>query len=231
MENFIFKNISSKDMNVLIKNKLQIVPRAEKNVSKITIPGRNGCLFEDSGVYKEIEYSIECNTKKNVDINSLKEWLCGNGDLILSNNDNVYYKAFIINQLDILTMIRHFNSFQVNFILQPFSYSREMYVKEYKNVVEKDLIITEATTKMFPIIEVYGNEEINITINKQSIKVKPDQYITLDCENQEAYKDNENANSKIFGDLSKVFLIPGKNELYFVGNYEKIIIKYRKMYL
>ncbi len=231
IENFIFKNISSKDMNVLIKKKLQYVPRAEKNVSKIKIPGKSGCLYEDTDSYKEIEYSIECNTKKDANINDLKKWLCGQGELILSNNDKVYYKAFIINQLDISTMIRHFNSFQVNFTLQPFAYSREIYIKEYKNVIEQDLIITEATANMFPIIEIYGNEEINITINKQSIKVNPDKYITLDCENQEAYKDNENANSKILGDLSKIFLIPGMNELYFVGNYEKIVIKYRKMFL
>lgn len=231
MEKFIFKNISSKDMNVLIKNKLPIVPRAEKNISQIEIPGRSGCLFEDSNSYKTISYSLECNTKRNVNINKLKEWLCGQGDLILSNNDNVYYKACIVNQLDISTMVRYFNSFQVDFILQPFAYSREIYIKEYQNIVEKDLIITEATTNMFPIIEVYGNEDVNITINKQSVKVNPEEYITLDCENQEAYKDNENANSKILGDLSKIHLKPGKNELYFVGNYDKIIIKYRKMFL
>lgn len=218
-------------MNVLIKNKLPIVPRAEKNISQIEIPGRNGCLFEDTESYKTILYSLECNTKRNVNINKLKEWLCGQGDLILSNNDKVYYKACIANQLDISTMVRYFNSFQVDFILQPFSYTRELYIKEYKNVVEKDLIITEATTNMFPIIEVYGNEEVNITINKQSVKVNPEEYITLDCENQEAYKDNENANSKILGDLSKIHLKPGMNELYFVGNYDKIVIKYRKMFL
>lgn len=231
MENFIFKNISSKDMGVLIKNKLPIVSRAEKNVSKIEIPGRSGCLFEDSDSYKEIEYSIECNTKRNVDINKIKEWLIGGGDLILSNNDKVFYKAFVSNQLDISTMVRLFHSFQLNFVLQPFSYSREQYIKEYKNIVEKELTISEATTKMFPIIEVYGTETVNITINKQSVKLTPDKYITLDCGNQEAYKDSENANSKVLGDLSKLYLNPGVNELYFVGNYEKIVIKYRKAFL
>lgn len=231
MEKFIFKDISSDEMNVLIKNKIPIVPRAERNVKKIKIPGRNGCLIEDTHSFNEIPYSLECNTKKNVDLNKLKEWLVGEGNLILSNNDKVFYKAFINNQLDLSTMVRYFNSFQVDFILQPFSYSRELYVKTYQNITEEDLIISEATYNMFPIIEVYGDEEVNITINKKSVKVNPNQYIVLDCENQEAYKDSENANSRIYGDLSKIFLIPGLNELYFVGNYEKIVIKYRKTFL
>lgn len=231
MENFIFKNISSDEMNILIKNKLPIVPRAEKNVSKIEIPGRDGCLYEDTDSYKPIDYSIECNTKKNVDINKLKDWLVGSGNLILSNNKDIYYKAFIINQLDISTMVRLFHSFQVNFILQPYSYSKELYIREFENVVESNLIISKATAKMFPIIEVYGKEEVNITINNKSVKVNPDEYITLDCENQEAYKNNTNANSNILGDLSKIFLKPGLNSLYFVGNYDLIKIKYRKTFL
>lgn len=231
MEKFIFKNISSKDMNVYIKNKLSDVPRAQKNVNKINIPGRNGCLFEDTETYKEIDYSIECNTNKNANVNKIKEWLEGSGELILDTNKDVFRKATIISQLDIATMIRYFKSFQVNFILQPFAYSRELFVKEYSNVIDTNLIITDATANMYPLLEIYGNEEVNITINKESIVINPDEYITLDCEMQEAYKDTENANSRIFGDLSKIFLKPGLNEIYIIGNYEKIKIKYRKAYL
>ncbi len=231
MDKFIFKNITSSDMGVYVKNKLAIVPRAEKNVEKINIPGKNGCLFEDKNSYKDIPYSIECNTKKNVDINKIKEWLNGSGELILSNNKDVFYKAYIFNQLDIETMVRFFKSFQIDFILQPFAFSREKFVKKFIGTVDTTMIITDATEKMYPLFKIYGSEEINITINKESVKVNPDQYITLDCEMQEAYKDNENANSFILGDLSKIYLKPGLNEIYIIGNYDNIEMEYRKTYL
>lgn len=231
MDSFIWKNVSSKDKNIYIKNALQPVPRAEKKVKKIELEGKNGCLFEDTETFKEIPYAIECNTKRNTNINDLKEWLLGKGELILSNNPKVFYKGYIFNQLDITTMIKNFKSFQINFILQPFSYSLEKYIKKLEGIVESDLIITEANTNMLPLLNIYGNEEINITINKESIVVNPEEYITIDCEMLEAYKDNENANNRVLGDIGKIILKPGLNEIYIVGKYEKIEIEYRKAFL
>lgn len=231
MENFIWKGVSSQAKNIYIKNTLKLVPRAEKKVEKIDIPGKNGCLFADTESYKDIPYTIECNTKKNVDMNDIKQWLLGNGELILSNNPDVFYKGYTYNQLDIETMVRFFKSFPVNFILQPFAYSLKKYVKKLEGVIESDLNITDATAKMYPLLNIYGNEEINITINKQSLVVHPDEYITIDCEMLEAYKDNKNSNARVFGDIGKIVLSPGSNEIYVVGNYNKIEIEYRKTFL
>ena len=231
MESFIWKGFSSLEKNIYIKNALKIVPRAEKKVEKIKIPGRNGCLFEDTESYEDVSYTIECNTKRNANINDIKQWLLGNGELILSNQPDVFYKGYIYNQLDIETMIRFFKSFQVNFVLQPFAYSIEKYVEKLEGVMESDLDITDATAKMYPLLNIYGSEEINITINKQSLVVHPDEYITIDCEMLEAYKDNENANAKVLGDIGKIVLNPGLNEIYIVGNYNKIEIEYRKAFL
>lgn len=231
MEEFIWKNVSSLSKGVYIKNKLPIVPRAEKNVEKITIPGRNGCLFEDTESYSDIPYSIECNVKENVDFNDLKQWLLGNSELILSNSPNVFYKGYLFNQLDFETMAKHFNSFQLDFVLQPFAYSQEKFIKTLNGEQESDLIISDATEKMYPIIKVYGNEKISFILNKKTIEINPEEYITIDCEMLEAYIDNENANSKISGDIEKLFLTPGKNEIDIVGNYTKIEIEYRKLFL
>ena len=128
-------------------------------------------------------------------------------------------------------MVRFFKSFQVNFILQPFAYSLKKYVKKLEGVMESDLDITDATAKMYPLLNIYGSEEVNITINKQSLVVHPDEYIAIDCEMLEAYKNNENANSRVFGDMGKIVLNPGLNEIDVIGNYNKIEIEYRKTYL
>lgn len=231
MDSFIWKGASSLEKNIYIKNALKLVPRAEKKVEKIEIPGRNGCLFADTESYRDISYTIECNTKKNADMNDIKQWLLGSGELVLSNQPDVFYKGYIYNQLDIETMVRFFKSFQVQFILQPFAYSLEKYIKKLEGEMESSLIITDATEKMYPILNIYGNEEVNITINKQSLVVHPQQYITIDCEMLEAYKDNQNANSKVLGDIGKIALNPGRNEIYIVGNYDKIEIEYRKVFL
>lgn len=231
MEEFIWKNVSSLSKGIYIKNKLPIIPRAEKNVEKITIPGRNGCLFEDNESYNNISYSIECNIKGNVDFSDLRQWLLGDGKLILSNAPNVFYKGYLFNQLNFQTMLRYFNSFQLDFVLQPFAYSQEKFIKTLNGEQQSDLIISEATEKMYPIIKVYGNEKISFILNKKTIEIYPEEYITIDCEMLEAYKDNENANSKVSGDIGKLFLSSGRNEIDIVGNYEKIEVEYRKVFV
>ena len=231
MDSFIFNGISSKEMKILIREPLQPVPRAEKNVNFIEIPGRNGYLVEDNQSYKPIPYSIICNTTKDIDINKLKSWLIGSGKLILSNNPKVYYDAYIANQLDIETMVRKLKVFQVYLKLQPIAHSLEKYIKSIKNTSKFDFMISDATEKMSPIITVYGDSEITLNINGTNLNVTPDESICVDCDLQIAHKDYVDANSAISGPLDEIFLFPGINKIEITGEYDEILLEYSKNYL
>ena len=82
---------------------------------------------------------------------------------------------------------------------------------------------------MYPYIKITGSGEIDLTINGNTMIIKPDEYVELDCELQIAYKGEKSENDKIYGAFFS--LVPGRNTISIFGEYSELEIKYRKMYL
>ena len=82
-----------------------------------------------------------------------------------------------------------------------------------------------------PYIKVNGSGIITLTLNNKSIVLKDIQeYIELDCELEEAYKNNLNCNSKVECEDFPV-LIPGINNISWTGNVSNIQMMYREAFL
>lgn len=232
MNYFIFKGINSKDKDIII-NKMPSIIKPERKIDLIEVPGRNGTLHIDEEAYKTIVIQIECTLLKRENLRDIMAWLDGEGELILSNEPDKFYKATIINQIDYSGIVNIFHTFPLQIELQPFLYSNEMFIKKYNNLAKFNFNISDATAKMRPIIHLTGNGKINLNINNEGIIINLDEndYIEINCDLQIAYKENQSANNKILGDLNKINLIPGINKFDIIGNYQQIEIKYRKTYL
>ncbi|NFP92418.1 phage tail family protein [Clostridium sporogenes] len=122
MPYFIFNNINSLDMGIVV-NKLPPIVKAEKNIEKIEVIGRNGFLTQNYGTYKGTVRSIECTLVEGTKIDEVIAWLDGYGDLIVSNRPDRTYKATIINQIPLSQVIPQIHEFIIQFDCQPFGYS------------------------------------------------------------------------------------------------------------
>lgn len=112
--------------------------------------------------------------------------------------------------------------------MQPFAYS----TTEFKiNLTEPGTInINESTTNIYPYYKIEGSGKVTITINNKSqIIYNVDEYIELDAEIEEAYKDNENQNSNVLGEF--LTLQQGNNVIEWIGNVTNFQIKYRETFL
>ncbi len=232
MNYFIFKGINSKDKNIII-NKMPPVVKPERRIELIEVPGRNGTLHIDQETYKSYVIQIECTLLERENLREIMAWLDGEGDLILSNEPDKFYKATIINQIDYTSIVNVLHTFPLQVELQPLLYSNEIYTSTYNGLLKFNIDISDATAKMKPIINLTGSGTINLTINNKTIVINLDENdaIEIDCDLQIAYKGTQSANNKILGDLSKIDLNPGINKVDIIGNYEQIQIKYRKAYL
>lgn len=228
MNYFIFNGENSKNKGIII-TKMPQISKAAKRIEKITIPGRNGVLYQDEGTYESIVIQIQCSIIENCNINEIKKWLNGEGDLILSTSPDVFYKANIINQIDYTSIVNLIYEFPLELELQPFSYSIEKYKQVYTKGQTHTFNIPDATIDMLPYIKVEANEKINLTINNEMMILNVEEYIELDCELLIAHKSYESADDKVKGNFFK--LIPGLNRIDILGNYTKLEIIYRKAYL
>lgn len=162
MNSFNFKGISSDNFNIII-NSLPPISKPAMRVEETEIDGVDGIIFEDLG-YESYEKKIKITiTKNNAD--EIIKWLNGEGDLILSNEPDKYYKAKVIEQIDFENLIKY-EPVEVTFRVQPFKY-------EYQ---EKATIFSEQETE-----EISGTDiqlidgkitELSIETTSEDVEIK-----------------------------------------------------------
>ena len=228
MNYFIFNGENSKDKGIII-TKMPPISKPAKRVEKIIIPGKNGVLHQDEGTYETVLIQIQCAVVEKCNIKEIVSWLNGTGELILSNDPDIFYNAHIINQIDYTSIVNLIHEFPLELELQPFSHSIEKYKKVYSTGNDHIFNIPDATATMLPYIKVVGSGQINLTINNETMILNVNEYIELDCELLIAHKNFESADTAVSGNFFK--LLPGLNEINILGNYTKLEIIYRKAYL
>lgn len=226
---FIFNKINSKEKGILVNN-LPPISKPERKYEEIEIPGRNGKLYIDNNCYNTFLYTITCTLMPGSNIREISRWLNGNGKLIISTELDKEYDAIIKDQIDYEQVYRVCNSFEVNFEIQPIAISTfEKIINIIKNNTK--LTIKESTYLIKPYFKITGSGDITLTINNRNINLKNiEGFIELDCELEEAFKENENCNNQIECE-DFPFLIPGENNISWIGNVSNIQIKYKEAFL
>lgn len=219
MENgFVWRGIHSNEKGLKIIS-LPNITTPEKREEKIIIPGRDGYLTQSDESYegevKPVEFDI-----KHDNFDDIKTWLNGSGEVIFSNEPDRYYKARIINKLDLARVLEKFHSGIIQFDCQPFGYG----LNNDLIIIDKPIsIYNEGTYKSQPYLKIFGFGYITLNINDEVIKLKNiEDYVELDSEIMECYKEHQNCNNKMIGEFP--ILKVGKNNISWIGNVNKIEI-------
>lgn len=231
---FIFKDINSLDIGVEIVTFPPII-KPEKDTEIIEIPGRNGHLTIDNESYKSYNISIECLinpfAKNTASINDICSWLNGKGDLILSQESDKVYKANIIGQIAISDVINVFPTFMVTFEVQPLKKSVNTEIIEITEFSKNSVIVNIGNVPSNPIITIYGNGDVTLTVNDTPFLIRNiEEYIVINSELQEVYKDGINENFKYNNFEFPIFQV-GKNDIKFNGEVTKTVININTNYI
>lgn len=222
MEGFIWNGIHSDEMGIIVE-KLPTITRPEERVNKYIIPGRSGHLTIIDNAFESEVKSVEfhlIDTSPNV----IKQWLTGSGKVIFGNDEDRFYKARIVNKIDLEKMITILHKGIALFDCQPFGYFNEG--ENYISIDKTTSIYNPGTYKSEPYIKIYGTGDLTIRINDNSIQLKEvEDYIELDTEIMECFKGTEPLNNKMVGEFP--YFISGENKITWDGNVSKIEIKGR----
>ena len=215
---FIFKNISSEDY--LMVNKLPPILKAQKNIEKIEIEGRDGFLTIDKNSYKGIPKPIECTIMDLEQLDFICNWLDGTGEVIFSNEPDKIYKATIINQIEFKKIAWVFHSLLIQFDCQPHKYS---ITNEIITLKSAGTLYNSGGTISKPIIVIYGTGNITLMINSQTIKLTNiDGYVTINSDLMDCYKDTLLKNNNMDGDFPVLEI--GENHISWSGTVTRVEI-------
>lgn len=88
-------------------------------------PAETGELTVDEGTYAPYVLSVECSTRGNENLDEILAWLDGAGELILCTEPDKVFRASIYNKISVADMIYLYNSFLLQFRVQPFQIQRQ----------------------------------------------------------------------------------------------------------
>lgn len=220
---FKFNNRSSLEFKTLIVNELPSIIKPAEKVNKYDIESRNGDLIISTGFYSNMTKTVECTVRNINEIDEIVSWLKGSGDVIFSNQEDRYYQAAIVNQIDFERVIKQYRKFIIQFECQPFGYLLEG---------EENIILTEnnsiiknvGSIESEPVISISGSGDIELTIGLKTIKLTGvASSITIDTPLLEAYKGVEVQNKKFKGEFPT--LPVGQFSISWTGNVNKVEIK------
>lgn len=196
-----------------------------RSVDMIEVPGRNGDLLFDNGNYNNTTARFSVIITKDIPKNTdrLKYLLYSQkGYQRLYDSDlKGFYRVAAFNSGFDLTEIDA-GVVHIEFDCKP---------QKYDILGENAVVFTGAgniNNKYFepsrPIITVYGSGAGNVQIGNQNIVISEiDEYVTIDAEMQDAFKETQNKNNTI--NTADIVLEVGKNAISFGGGVTKVEIK------
>lgn len=151
---FIFNGKDSRDFEVYIEEYSPIVLPKER-IETITVPGRSGTLHmrEAEGVYESYTKNFEIIAVNPARIDEIKEWLKGAGELIIGNELDYIYSAFINAEIEFTRFFRGWHKAVIPIEVQPYKASKNKTKVQFtKELTEFNVESTNAEELTFKVV-------------------------------------------------------------------------------
>lgn len=206
-----FKNENCKKYGIIPVRRPSI-PAPERKIREVEIPGRDGVLIIDNKKYNPITIPIDFNflvppDKWGDTFRKAKRWLTGNGELLMSDDTEGFYKVYYCKITSTERTSRKVGNFTADFVCDPYFYFTE---GKKEIVVSGD--VYNPGMECAPLYRISGEGNCTLTVNGYEFSMDIGQEIIIDPERMISYKsDNTDANTDVTGDYERLYLIEGDN--------------------
>lgn len=230
MNYIIWKGVNSNTIPGLLIQELPSISKPPMRYSVMEVDGRDGDIVDELG-YGSYDKTLLLGLKANADINQVIKYFSGQGDLILSNESDKYYKAKILEKIDYERLIRY-KVATVIFHVEPFKYKVSETVTDLTIDNEESLTVTNSGLENSkPLITLYGSGDVTFTLDGVDIFTIDidDDYVVIDSDEQNAYKGSTLKNRNMIGDFP--ILNPGANVITWTGTLTRIVVDPKSRWL
>ena len=210
--------------------KLPKIGSPKRRVSTITVPGRNGCLHIDEGVYDSFTQPYECyfhGKDPTPEVaHAIRRWLMGGGGmqkLVDAHDPKHYHRAIFTGPLEVENILNKYGRCVVNFEVDPRAYLQTG--EEPIVFAEPGKLVNLTGFPAQPLIHLQYSGEGELRIGEYTVKLYDTAAgeLTIDCEAMDAFRGSENMNRLIGCDVFPV-LEPGSNSIAWTGGILQVAI-------
>ena len=198
------------------------IPSAERDLTEISVPGRDGVLIEDNGRYNPISitlsFGVETSDDWDEETYQFKRWLTGSGNLSLS--DGYFYKVLYTTIGEAERDTRFLTEIEVTFTCEPYTYL-ESGTQEY----DYEDVLSNPYEICHPIYIITGVGTCTLTVNGNEITAYVTSNLTIDTERMVAYtSDGTVSNTSVSGNYDELYLESGENTIEITSGYSLTVI-------
>ena len=233
---FSFKGIRNDDLNVQMLS-MPTRPHPARKGKLVDVPGMNGKLFQDEGVYDRILVSLRCVAMDNDNIDDVNNWLTGEGMLVFGDEPERAYKARITKEFSRNNKNPRLRGqeFSITFDCEPFRY--QAMLVEPISLASMDFITNPGTVASAPFIYIEGTGEGVLMIGRNTLLFSNlPGHIYVDCDAKIAYTGDGTTSSPIVLATQCVSgewveIAPGENPVQYTGGIANVILTPRWRWL
>lgn len=220
LPSFQWKNQDSFADYGIVISVLPTLARAQRNADVTAIQGHDGDYVVDYGTYQSITFPMTCTLLDGTLINEIKTWLDGYDNLIFSWDSDKYYKANLINRIDITQSFESYGEFPLLFNADPFGY--DLNTADI-TLTAPSQIFNSGTAISKPVIKVYGEGTITLMVGATTVVLtNVVDYVTIDSDKVNCYKDTNNQNQYMTGFFPTLDI--GQNGVSWTGTVTSVVI-------
>lgn len=225
---FTFGGVSSRAFNLYITGD-RVHSGPERDIERVSVPGRDGDLIIDNGRWKNYQLPVPCFYRAlRGDVGAyarkIKAWLLAEPAayrrLEFSYDPDYFRMAAFTGPLDIDTSIRMFGKMEIAFDCKPFKWLKRG--QELRDITSTRQIINPEACNSLPYIKMTGSGDIRLTVADRSWNFAGvNGWIEIDSDAMNTYRGTEPQNGKKTGDGYPA-LLPGVNRFAWEGNVTKV---------
>lgn len=218
----ILNGVSSNNINGLLIQSLPPITKPQMRTTTEEIAGRDGDIVTTSG-YKAYDKELSVGLYGDFNVDEVIDYLTQAGDIVFSNELDKYYKCAQYGRVDYEKLCR-FRQATVTYHVQPFKYDNLARIFSRTNSNSRGLAVeleNKGNIQSKPIITLTGSGIVRLYINDIMLlvlRLSTNQTVILNRDGNATDINGNFINRSIEGDIMKIILERGYNNLSLRGN-------------
>lgn len=203
------------------------IPAARLRMDEITIPGRDGVLYQSDGGYEPTEIPVTFNyigreSQWGERWRMAQKWLSARNSILrFSDDDGFFFRVSKVELDENDHSSARVGVFAAKFITRDGLY----YLNSGLRECAADEVTWNSGETAHPVYKITGEGSCTLTVNGKKMTANVGQNLTIDTERMIAYrKDGTLQNTAVTGKYEELYLVEGANEVSISNGFELRII-------
>jgi len=197
------------------------MPRARRRMTAHEVPGRSGLLHIEERGFDAVTRNLSLSVRSKTAMEAVNEWCVSSGGLVVTDEPGYFHKAYQGAAFDWDRKSQRLYEATIPFEVIPYRYL--VSGKDSADFTEPVTVFNAQAVESEPVFMLYATGDVALHVGNYVVNLTGLSGVTtIDSEMQMILENGASISYKMRGDFP--LFLPGKNEINWFGNVDRITI-------